>query len=430
MTTARKHQLKANVSFKRPPLAKYQTDILDSPARYTVTEASTKAGKTASHMIWLFEQAWAGREGMNFWWVAPVFSQAKIAFNRFKTQLVFDAKNRGKSKGAGIGYQQFYKENKSELTLTLPNGAIIWFKSADNPDSLFGEDVYASVFDEYSRAKEEAWFALRSTLTATRGRCKFIGNVKGKGNWGYKLALKAKQSKNKKEFAYFKITAYDAVDAGILDLAEVEQAKQDLPDHVFKALYLAEASDDGVNPFGDKFIELCIKPLSTLPPVCYGIDLAKSVDYTVIIGLDSYGDVCYFDRFQADWGATKRKIVDLGYLPMCIDSTGVGDPVVEDVQRELVANLVEGFKFSQSSKQQLMEGLAVAIQRGEIGFPSGEIEEELQIFEYQYTRTGVRYAAPEGLHDDCVMALGLAWRKYKEVVINQMPMLPIAGGRA
>jgi hypothetical protein len=35
---------------------------------------------------------------------------------------------------------------------------------------------------------------------------------------------------------------------------------------------------------------------------------------------------------------------------------------------------------------------------------------ELEQFEYQYTRTGVRYAAAEGLHDDCVCALALAVR--------------------
>jgi len=35
---------------------------------------------------------------------------------------------------------------------------------------------------------------------------------------------------------------------------------------------------------------------------------------------------------------------------------------------------------------------------------------ELESFGYEVTRAGFRYAAPEGLHDDCVMALGLAWQ--------------------
>lgn len=34
-------------------------------------------------------------------------------------------------------------------------GAEIHFKSADNPDNLYGEDVYACVFDEVSRNVEK-----------------------------------------------------------------------------------------------------------------------------------------------------------------------------------------------------------------------------------------------------------------------------------
>ena len=55
-----------------------------------------------------------------------------------------------------------------------------------------------------------------------------------------------------------------------------------------------------------------------------------------------------------------------------------------------------------------MEGLAVAIHQQTIAFPDGVLAEELSNFEYEYTRTGVRYTAPSGLHDDCVCALALA----------------------
>jgi len=60
-----------------------------------------------------------------------------------------------------------------------------------------------------------------------------------------------------------------------------------------------------------------------------------------------------------------------------------------------------------------MEGLAAAIQQRKITFPEGTIVDELQNFEFEFTRTGVRYSAPPGLHDDCVCALALAWHKYR-----------------
>ena len=103
---------------------------------------------------------------------------------------------------------------------------------------------------------------------------------------------------------------------------------------------------------------------------------------------------------------TKETILKLNRrLPVIIDSTGVGDAITEDLQKDF--NSMTGFKYTSNSKQQLMEGLAAAIQQGEITFPEGAIKDELEIFEYVYTATGVRYNAPQGFHDDCVNALAL-----------------------
>lgn len=386
--------MEAQIQYSRPPIFDYQKAILNSTARFTVTEAATKTGKTASHVIWLFEQALLCKENQSVWWLAPVYGQAEIAFNRMRNQ---------------VSDRNFFKVNESKLVLTLPTGAKIHFKSAEKPDNLYGDDVYAAVFDEFTRSREEAWHALRSTLTVTEGKCKFIGNVKGKKNWGYRLARKAKAGEPNHE--YFRITAYDAANEGLLKYEEIEQAKRDLPEAVFKELYLAEASEDGSNPFGFQFIKQCTYPISTLPAVCYGIDLAKSKDYTVIIGLDQHGSVCYFDRFQKDWRQTLQTILGLTNMPIRIDSTGVGDPIAEELQ--IKRGGVTGFKFSSTSKQQIMEGLAVAIQQRLISFPEGLINFELENFEFEYTRTGVRYSAPSGFHDDCVCALALAWDQYK-----------------
>lgn len=381
------------INYTRPPISEYQKAIINDPARFTVTEAATKTGKTASHIIWLHEQPLVLNlsAGKSVWWVAPVFGQAEIAFKRMKNQL---------------SDRNYFKVNESKLLLTLPTGAEIHFKSAERPDNLYGDDVYAAVFDEFTRAREEAWFALRTTLTATQGKCKFIGNVKGKKNWGYRMAQKARQGEDP-NYSYHKITAYQAAEAGYVTHDEIAAAKRDLPEAVFKELYLAEASEDGSNPFGLKFIELCSIGMSELKPVCFGIDLAKSSDYTVIIGLDQFGQVCHFERFQKDWMQTVNAIKALPVVPTHIDSTGVGDPIVEQVQS--IRPNTKGLKFTQTTKQQIMEGLALGIQQRKVLFPQGTIKDELENFEFEYTRTGVRYTAPEGLHDDCVCALALAW---------------------
>jgi hypothetical protein len=378
------------VKYTRPWMYPAQQAAIFCPERYGLVEASVKSGKTVGCIAWLYEQALRGQAGRNYWWVAPIYPQAKIAYRRLTRTLP----------------PRLHRYNASELTITLPNGAVIWFKSADNADSLYGQDVYAAVMDEASRAKEDAWHALRSTLTQTRGPVRLIGNVNGRKNFFYRLCRRAEAGEP--DMHYARITAYDAVEAGVLDAGEIEDAKRMLPDAVFRELYLAEPSDDGGNPFGLAAIAARVADRSAAAPVIWGVDLAKSVDWTVCIALDAVGAVCRFERWQGPWQATIPRIVTLvGDTPALVDSTGVGDPVLEELQAHGRINF-SGFKFTAPSKQQLMEGLAVAIQQQQITYPDGAIVSELEAFEYAYTRTGVRYSAPEGMHDDCVTALALA----------------------
>lgn len=398
-----------NIEFVRPALYRKQreaifdaVDLNGDPARYAIVEASTKAGKTVGCMAWLAEQAFMnGGINRNFWWVAPVYPQAKIAFRRLR---------------AGLPPGTFVA-NESELTIKLLGvGSVLWFKSGEKPDNLYGEDVYAAVVDEASRCREDSWIALRSTLTATRGPVRIIGNVKGRGNWHYNLARRAEAGAP--GYAYAKLTAYDAVAGNVLKIEEIEDAKRALPEHVFRELYLAEPSDDGGNPFGLSHIDACVVPdFSDGPVSAIGVDLAKSHDWTVVIGLDRRGRVCGLERWQSPWEETERRILSLiGQVPTLVDSTGVGDPIVERLQRSRPN--VEGFKFNATSKQQLMEGLAVDIQQRNIAYPEGIIPQELRTFEYAYGRTGVRYSAPDGLFDDAVCALALARKKLRDI----MPM--------
>ncbi|CAB5220279.1 Terminase-like family [uncultured Caudovirales phage] len=403
-----------NVQYQRPWLYPKQreaifdcVDINGKASRYAFIEASTKAGKTSACIAWLFEKAIVGKKGQNFWWVAPVYTQAKIAFRRMKDGVP----------------KTLYVANESELFIRLANGATIWFKSAEKPDNLYGDDVHAAVIDEASRAREEAWHAIRSTLTATKGPIRAIGNVKGRKNWFFKLARIAEAGAE--GMSHAKLNAWDAVAGGVLDKAEIEDARRLLPENVFKELYLAEASDDEGNPFGFKHITACTAELSENPPVAIGVDLAKSVDWTVVVGIDKDGVVCGLERWQhVPWGETTARLKGLiGGYPATVDSTGVGDPIVEDLQTECYG--VRGFQFTSPTKQRLMEGLALAIQSHQIKFPPGPIKQELELFEYVFTRTGVRYSAPDGYHDDCVMALALAVDRWREVMPLGLSGMPV-----
>jgi hypothetical protein len=392
------------LELERPKLYAKQRAAIYDPHRYSLIEASTKAGKTSGCISWITDRALRGNDGWNYWWVAPVSDQSLIAFRRMMRALP----------------QDVFKANISLKTITLINGCVVWFKSGDKPNSLYGEDVYAAVIDEASRMKEDAYVALRSTLTFTRGPLRIIGNVRGRHNWFYKLARRAERDTadglEPREMTYHKLIAWDAVQAGVLSRQEIDDARDQMPEVVWRELYLAEASDDGGNPFGLDHIAACVVPnLSAEKPVCWGWDFAKQRDYTVGIALDKNGHVCRFERWHlVPWGETINRVVSMtGGVPALGDSTGLGDPVVEGIQRQINGSVGDegsfrGYHFTSSSKQKLMEGLSVAIQTRTVRYQDNRIRKELDEFGYEYTRTGVRYSIPEGDHDDCVMALALA----------------------
>jgi hypothetical protein len=405
------------IRFRRPTLYPRQQDAIYSPARYSVIEASTKSGKTVGCMVWLAEQAWLGKPGHEFWWIAPIYEQSRIVFRRLLRGLTRDT----------------FVANQADSTITLANGAVLRFKGADNPDSLYGEDVHACVIDEATRVKEDAWFAVRSTLTATRGKVRIIGNVKGRRNWAYRLARRAESGEP--DMHYARITAYDAIQAGVLQQSEIDDARAQLPESVFRELYEAEPSDDEGNPFGLQAIRACLEPLhAECEPVCWGWDLARANDWTWGVGLCEHASVCASERWNQTrypdlavdddaesssahpeyWELTLRRITDLvGRLPAVVDSTGPGGPI--DQALNAAHRNFEGYVFNQKSKQLLMEGLAVAIQSHQVSFPEGPLSLELEAFEYAYSRTGVHYSAPEGMHDDGVCALALAWYRFSKL---------------
>jgi len=93
---------------------------------------------------------------------------------------------------------------------------------------------------------------------------------------------------------------------------------------------------------------------------------------------------------------------------LLIDSTGIGDPIFDDLQRTGIR--VSGYKFTNASKADLIENLSMMIEQQKISYPNiPELINELKLYGYETTKGGtVRYGAPQGYHDDIVIALALA----------------------
>jgi len=399
---------KRKIVFRRPYLYPEQEEFLYNPARYSIVEAATKVGKTYGCIVWILEQACiTGGPGKHFWWVAPNYSQAAIAFER----------------ACLYAPKWAIKPNKTAMSIRIINGAVINFKSGEKPDNLYGEDVWACVIDEATRMREAAWIAIRTTLTATKGPVRIIGNVKGKRNWAYRLARKAEDGADNTYHA--RLDALTAAKYGIYNVQEMEEARNHMPEDAWKELYMAIPTADGANPFGHDNIAACGLPgLAPGPAVAFGVDVARKADWTVVVGLNRNLQVCYFDRLQrTTWPEIeKRVMVAIKNKPTLVDSTGVGDNFLGHIQVKCAS--AEGYVFTNRSKQDLMEHLSFGIQQHKLGIPilnPGDdinkyddtnpkiLTRELMDFEYGYTDSKVVFSAPEGDHDDCVCALALAY---------------------
>lgn len=363
-----------------------QQQVIDESRRFNVLQCGRRFGKTTLGENRLVETALTGEPCA---WFAPTYKMLAEVWRRLMWQL--------KPVTATI--------NQQEKQLRLITGGIIDCWSLDQPDAGRGRKYKRVVIDEAGivRQLQEAWQeAIRPTLTDLLGDAWFLGTPKGH-NFFHSLYARGQSDE-----AEWKSWRMPTSANPIIDPAEIESARRDMPPTAFNQEFLGIPAADGGNPFGMEAIIECLTPLSVAPAVVFGVDLAKSEDWSVVCGLDEDGVVCQLERWQSDWGQTRSRVLDIvGDVTTLADSTGVGDPIVEDLRRQ--RSNIRGFKFTAPSKQQLMEGLAAAVHRHEVGFPDGWLRHEMDSFEYEYRPGGgVRYSAPDGLHDDGVCALALA----------------------
>lgn len=349
--------------------------------------------------------------GAIIWVVAPVFAQAMINWRKFR---YFIPKEIIKS------------INKSEKYIEFINGTTVWIKSGDNPDTLRGEGIDLVVVDEAAMVKKDVWEeALRPALSDKKGKGIFISTPKGH-NWFFDMWTRGQDP----EFQDYESWSFPTAANPYIDPKEIDEARRTLPEMIYRQEFLAEFLDEIGAVF--RGVESCIKGELSEPipgdEYVMGADIAKYVDFTVLCVLNQRGELVAFERFnQIDWSIQKQRIIALAEkynARVILDSTGVGDPIFEDL-RNYGLN-VEGYKFTNESKKQLVEGLSIAIEQSKISYPDIPVLiNELRIFGFEISASGtIKYNAPAGYHDDCVISLALA--TYGSVLRN--PDYKIIGG--
>ncbi len=402
----------------------HQLPVLQNGSRFKVLVWHRKAHKTTLAINELYR--WAAAIKGTYWYVAPFLGQAK--------KIVWQDPEMGAKYCPSIIWD---KRNNSELTITFPNGSIVYIMGADNPQSLRGPNPRGVVLDEYDDMKPEVWSQIVQPIMAAnpKGWTWFVGTPKGKRDLFRKFSYAEEQMREKGRESEWYCSRLRASESGIISPEGLLSVKNDpgTPEDFYKQEYEVEFLD-GAGTFFKGIENVLYEPsavadkLKIHPKKRYqiGIDWAKVNDFTVFTALDLTNFFVYPQtRFnQIDYNLQQAR-AEAFYLKhnkarVQMDGTGIGTPIFDSLSRSI--SRLEEYVFTEQSRKDLLENLKMKIETRTIRLPNDPVlRGELESFQYYLTPNGkVKIQCADNQHDDCVFSLALAVWDMPQKQVNYL----------
>jgi phage terminase large subunit-like protein len=91
------------------------------------------------------------------------------------------------------------------------------------------------------------------------------------------------------------------------------------------------------------------------------------------------------------------------------EANSMGQPIIDMLAHDGLP--ITPFQTTNASKAQIIDGLALALERGEVTLQDDPVlVGEMQAYEMESLPSGlIRYSAPDGMHDDTVMATAIGF---------------------
>lgn len=385
------------MTLNMPGLHPRQREVMNDKTRFRVLACGRRWGKTRlGSALCMAVAALGGRA----WWVAPTYPVSMVGWRLIRRMAVQipDTEIR-----------------QVDRLITLPNGGEIQVRSADNPDSLRGEGLDFAVMDECAFMLEAAWQeALRPALSDRQGRAMFISTPKGR-NWYWRLWQRC-QDPEQTEWKGWQLPTSDNP---FIPKPEIEAARSSLPERIFQQEYLAEFLDDAGGVFRNVTAAATATPqTSALPGRQYviGADWGQSNDFTVFAVFDiAERALVHLERFnQIDYELQKNRLRGLvdRFRPVQVlaEANSMGRPIIDSLATHNIP--IMPFTTTNATKTAAIQALQLAFETATIRIiPDPVLLNELQSYEMDKTMSGlIRYGAPEGVHDDTVMACAIGWQ--------------------
>ena len=277
----------SEIVVKRPRPHPAQRSVLETARRYNVLVCGRRWGKTSLGLTLAIEAALGGkgRPPVPVGWFAPTYKLLSEVWREFTYRLLPVAR----------------RVNGQEHRIELVTGGVVELWTLERPDPARGRKYGLVIVDEAAIARhlEEAWTqAILPTLVDYQGSAWFMSTPKGK-NFFHTLYTRGLSEPD--WISWRRPTTENPY----IPASEVEEAKRNMPELVFRQEFLAEFVDLEGAAIRREWIRVAAPPPLEALRVYQGVDLAISTrddaDYTAIVtvGRDSEGRIWVLDAVRA-----------------------------------------------------------------------------------------------------------------------------------
>lgn len=385
-----------------------QLAYLKSDARFRVLACGRRWGKTDAAAAEITRQIATHSTGRQIA-IAPTLAQARIVFDRVKCLLAM----------VGVTFSTVATPYP---TLRVHDGSgkdapmlhVFDARSGHEAKSLRGYGATHILIDEAAYIPESVITEVAMPmLAANDGRMTLISTPRGRSFFYrfYQMGVRA-------ENGFWSRTS-PSWENPLVSQEYIELQKEILSDRVFRTEYGAEFLDSNTTVFASDAIDSALQAVrNSIGPTVVGVDWARYADYTAAVaikGTRNDASVVGVDRWSGmRWSRIVSNVAAFasahGAGRVVCDVTGVGDPVTEQLRLALPNHSILGFRFTRTSKVEIVEHLVWMFERGSLSLPAcPDLLRELEHFEAVSDETGgISYRASAGMNDDLVCALAMA----------------------
>lgn len=311
--------------------------------------------------------------------------------------------------------------NSQLLTMEFSNGSEILFKSAEQRDALRGFTVSGLlVIDEGAFIPDDIYEILYATTDANNAPILVISTPLFCSGEFYELYTRGMKGDER-------ITSYDwsTYDTSVfLSKEKLEYYRNTISSLKFKSEYLGEFIAEGSYLFGDLNKNTArVEGQAVYAGIDWGT--GNGNDYTVmtlmndkgaVVDLMAMNDVAPGEQIER----LARKINETRTLKsVCVEMNSIGQVYYDALKRKVKVQIRQ-FNTTNETKRKIIEGLMQAFEQSNIIIPGDpELIKELQHYTVEKTTKGYTYNGADGVHDDYVISLALAYDTYRKGYASQ-----------